>query len=217
MNNKKLFNYINQHGGNSNNIIKINNLDSMIDFESSDVIDNTEDYTSSLLSKILSNGINDNDVLSDSSGGVAFMLAKIANMAINNKDNIIKYGKKIVDNTDVLNNNVNVRTVKKSKEKQLKNTEVKAQQKKQKKQLKKVEDERKAQKPRAINEKKQKEVKTKKNNLNFDELLGQLNALKKTISENMNDDLQNLNVDDKELDLNDMLSKLEIMKKELSA
>ena len=33
----------------------------------------------------------------------------------------------------------------------------------------------------------------------------------------MNDDLQNLNVDDKELDLNDMLSKLEIMKKELSA
>ena len=53
--------------------------------------------------------------------------------------------------------------------------------------------------------------------LNFDELLGQLNALKNTISENMNDNLQNLNVDDKELYLNDMLSKLEIMKKELSA
>ena len=33
----------------------------------------------------------------------------------------------------------------------------------------------------------------------------------------MNDDLQNLNVDDKELDLNDMLSNLKIMKKELSA
>jgi len=213
MNNKKLFNYINQHGGNSNNIIKINNIDSMIDFESSDVIDNTEDYTSSLLSKILSNGINDNDVLSDSSGGFGPFLAKLA---INNKDKFINFGKNIVNNIDVLKKNVNVQTVKNSKEKQLRNTEVKSQQKKQqKKQLKKAENERKAQKTRALNKKTQKN--TKNNNLNFDELLGQLNALKNTISENMNDNLQNLNVDDKELDLNDMLSKLKIMKKELSA
>ena len=70
MNNKKLFDYIDKYGGDSNNFIKINNLDSMLDFESSDVKDNTEDYTISLLDKILSNGsTNDNDVLSDSSGG----------------------------------------------------------------------------------------------------------------------------------------------------
>jgi len=75
MNNKKLFDYIDQYGGDSNNFIKINNLDSMMDFESSDVLDNTEDYTSSLLSKILSNGSTndneDNNQLSDISGGLS--------------------------------------------------------------------------------------------------------------------------------------------------
>ena len=61
MNNKKLFNYIDHYGGNSNSI-KINNLDNMLDFESSDVIDNTEDYTSSLLDKILSNDSTNNTI-----------------------------------------------------------------------------------------------------------------------------------------------------------
>ena len=96
MNNKKLFYYINQHGGNSNNIIKINNLDSMIDFESSDVIDNTEDYTISLLDKILSNGSTNyneyNNVLSDISSGAPFTPMGAAMGAAINLAN--KFGKK---------------------------------------------------------------------------------------------------------------------------
>jgi hypothetical protein len=85
MNNKKLFNYIDHYGGNSNsnsNSIKINNLDNMLDFESSDVIDNTEDYTSSLLDKILSN-----DSTNNIQGGT---ITNIVTKAINNIDNVEK-------------------------------------------------------------------------------------------------------------------------------
>jgi hypothetical protein len=86
MNNKKLFDYIDQYGGDSNNFIKINNLDSMMDFESSDVLDNTEDYTSSLLSKILSNGSTndneDNNQLSDISGGIALLIPALSSKLI---------------------------------------------------------------------------------------------------------------------------------------
>lgn len=207
MNNKKLFNYINQHGGNSNNIIKINNLDSMIDFESSDVIDNTEDYTSSLLSKILSNGINDNDVLSDSSGGTPIWLARTI-LTSKISDNI-RSG--VIDKVrSAIKNNKGVDTeLGKSKNKKKAKTKTKR-----------------IIVQKADSETKTRETKTretKKNNLNFDDLLfddllEELSDLKKTILENMNDnDLRNINVNDTKLNLIEMLTNLKKMKKQLGA
>lgn len=193
MNNKKLFNYINQHGGNSNNIIKINNLDSMIDFESSDVIDNTEDYTSSLLSKILSNGINDNDVLSDSSGGASPMML-VGQMIKSKIGDNIRSG--VIDKVrSAIKNNKGVDTeLGKSKNK-----------KKAKTKTKRI----KVQKA---------DSETKKNNLNFDDLLEELSDLKKTILENMDDnDLRNINVNDTKLNLKEMLINLNKMREELKA
>jgi hypothetical protein len=92
MNNKKLFNYIDQYGGNTENINKINNLDNMLVFESSDIKDIDNDYKSSLLDNILDE-IDDNlsnnssdDNLSDISGGMRNFTAKIGS-------NLSKVGK----------------------------------------------------------------------------------------------------------------------------
>ena len=85
MNNKKLYNYIDSYGGNSNTI-NIENLDKMLDFESSDVEDNTEDYTSSLLDKILSNDLTNDNM----HGGLKFV-----SMLVKNGAKIAKNGAKI--------------------------------------------------------------------------------------------------------------------------
>jgi hypothetical protein len=231
MNNKKLFDYIDQYGGDSNNFIKIDNLDSMMDFESSDVKDNTEDYTISLLDKILSNGSTndneDNNQLSDISGGsissirsitpagFAFNLAKkvgpgakkLAENAVSQasksvKQSVIQSVNKSVDHSgdhqvDTSKNIDRTTSVKKNKSKT----------------------EHKHNKHSVETEHKHNGKKHNKYPVETDhkKMLENLDMLKQQILDSLNDDdKQNIISTEEHLTLDDMMEKLEQMKKQLN-
>jgi len=266
MNNKKLFDYIDKYGGDSNNFIKIDNLDSMMDFESSDVLDNTEDYTSSLLSKILSNGSTndneDNNQLSDISGGWLPLALKItstfgpgvkkfAKKAVSNASQSViqssdhsvdtkKIGKKDISRASKKNkSNKNGDTKVKGIGSKIRSNIISQFNKRREEKARKAQEKAEAQKAQALKKAEAQEKakaqaqaqeapeaqeakarKAKADKLNFDELLGQLEALKTTISNNVNNnELNNVNnnelnnVNNNELNLKGMLSNLKKMKK----